>query len=206
MSGEDFVVLVPVKRLAVAKSRLAALGDEQRRALAEAFVLDTVTAALAAETVRAVLVVTDDHRLAATLARMGCAVVPDGVSDDLNQTLRLAAAEAVRRWPGTRPAALCADLPALTPEALDEALTHARGNEVAVVADAAGRGTTLYAAAYDAFSPRFGHESREAHLAAGAVEVDARPALRQDVDSPADLGGAMLLGVGPHTARATGRA
>ncbi|QCX27024.1 2-phospho-L-lactate guanylyltransferase [Nocardioides jishulii] len=205
MSAQDFVVLVPVKRLAVAKSRLSGLGDEQRRALAEAFVLDTVTAALAASRVRAVLVVTDDHRLASTLAGVGCAVVPDGVSDDLNQTLRLAAAEAVRQWPGTRPAALCADLPALTPQVLDAALEQARSAQVAMVADTAGSGTTLFTAAYEEFWPRFGPGSRAAHLAAGAVEVAAAAPLRQDVDSPADLGRALLLGTGPHTARATGR-
>ena len=41
------VVVVPVKPPALGKSRLVGLTDEQRRELAEAFALDTVTAALA---------------------------------------------------------------------------------------------------------------------------------------------------------------
>lgn len=206
MKSQEFVVLVPLKPLARAKSRLAELGDARRRTLAEAFVLDTVAAALAATRVAAVLVVTDDHRLAATVRARGCQVVPDGVSDDLNRTLVLAAAEARRRWPDTRPMALCADLPALTPEGLDQALASALDTVSAFVPDAAGTGTTLYTAAYDDFAPRFGTDSRRAHAAAGAVELDAHPGLRADVDSPADLGRALLHGVGVHTAQATGRA
>jgi len=39
-------VVVPVKRLAAAKSRLASLGDDVRRELVGAFVTDTVSALL----------------------------------------------------------------------------------------------------------------------------------------------------------------
>jgi len=69
--------------------------------------------------------------------------------------------------------------------------------------DAAGTGTTLYAAPYDDFDPHFGPGSRAAHLAFGAVEVPGEMAtLRQDVDDVGDLGRAMVLGVGRHTADA----
>ncbi len=48
----------------------------------------------------------------------------------------------------------------------------------AFVPDAAGVGTTLYAAAYDEFDPRFGPGSRAAHLDAGARELaDAAPSV-----------------------------
>jgi 2-phospho-L-lactate guanylyltransferase len=57
-----------------------------------------------------------------------------------------------------------------------------------------------------AFAPLFGPGSAEAHLAAGATEVVVPvPTLRQDVDDVADLGRALVLGVGPHTAQAAGR-
>ena len=95
-----FAVLVPVKPPAFAKSRLRDLGDEARRELATAFAVDTVTAALACPSVERVLVVTDDHALAAGLAELGVDVLPDGTVDDLNGTLRLAAAEMHRRAPG----------------------------------------------------------------------------------------------------------
>ncbi|MGZ4633367.1 MAG: 2-phospho-L-lactate guanylyltransferase [Actinomycetes bacterium] len=212
MSHDDFPdarfgLLVPVKRPTVAKSRLAALGTEARVELARAFALDTVSAALASPLVGCVLAVTDDHVLAAALADTGAHVVPDGVSDDLNGTLLQAAAELARRFPGLRPAALCADLPALVADELTAALTVALTTaEMAFVADADGVGTTLVAGADPAaFRPAFGPGSRAAHLDEGALEVadhDAgRPllTLRRDVDTPEDLEVALALGVGPRT-------
>ena len=116
------VVVVPVKPPALGKSRLVGMSDEQRRQLAEAFALDTVEAASSARGVEAVLVVTDDFRLAAAVRELGCAVVPDGVSNDLNATLVQGAAEVVRRWPGAVPVALCADLPGLRSDELADVL------------------------------------------------------------------------------------
>lgn len=200
-------VVIPVKPLALAKSRLGAFPDEQRRELAAAFARDTITTALAAPGVTGVLVVTDDHAFATEISRDGTGAIPDGVSGDLNATLRQAAAEAVRRWPGSRVAALCADLPALVPSDLAEAL--ARAGEVdgpAFVRDTDGSGTTLYVAPYDDFAPRFGAGSAAAHTDAGAIEVTGELAtLRQDVDHVDDLSRALVLGVGPETSRVTGR-
>ena len=71
------------------------------------------------------------------------------------------------------------------------------------MADAAGDGTTLYTAAPGvAFRPAFGLASRARHAAGGAAELDLTqvPGLRRDVDTPADLRGAAVLGLGPHTA------
>lgn len=193
-----FAVVVPVKPPALGKSRLVGLPDDVRRALAEAFALDTVAACLAGARVGAVLVATDDASFAARLADLGCPSIPDGVTGDLNASLRQAAAEAQRRWPDLQPAALCADLPALRPDDLDAALAEV-GEEPAYVPDASGLGTTLYTAAWQRFDPRFGPGSREAHdLDAFAVGVDATT-LRRDVDDLADLRAAVALGVGPRT-------
>ncbi|GAB2880938.1 2-phospho-L-lactate guanylyltransferase [Nocardioides pacificus] len=206
-----FVVLVPVKPPAVGKSRLVGLPDEQRRRLAAAFALDTVTAALGTPAVAEVLVVTDDARFAAQLSAAGCSVLPDGAGHDLNASLEQTAAEARRRWPGLVPAVLCADLPSLRSVDLQAALEQAH-EEVAAghscfVADRVGVGTTMYAAAHADFAPRFGGSSRAAHLAGGAREIEGTlTSLRSDVDEPGDLGRALVLGVGHHTAEATGRA
>lgn len=198
-----FCVLVPVKPTAVAKSRLGPLGDRARQALVASFAADTVLAALAATLVRQVLVVTDDHALGASLARLGADVIPDGVADDLNGSLVQAAAEAARRWPELAPAALCADLPCLDPEQLSAALEAASSHAAAFVPDLRGDGTTMVAArSREVFLPRFGTGSRAAHVAAGAhelVEVDV-PTLRRDVDTPEDLEDAVALGVGGCTA------
>lgn len=197
-----FCVLVPVKPTAVAKSRLAPLGDQARQALVAAFAVDTVTAALASPLVGAVLVVTDDHVLAGTLSRLGAHVVPDGVTDDLNGSLLQAAAEARRRWPDLAPAAVCADLPALRTDDLTLALQSASEHPVSFVSDVNGDGTTMVAAlALEDFAPRFGHGSRDAHVSDGAhevVEIDV-PTLRRDVDTPDDLRDAVRLGVGERT-------
>jgi 2-phospho-L-lactate/phosphoenolpyruvate guanylyltransferase len=206
----SWALVVPVKPPAHGKSRLVATSDEQRRELAEAFALDTVAAAVAAPGVVGVLVVTDDFRLAAALRDTGCAVVPDGVTEDLNATLVQGAAEAVRRWPEARPAALCADLPALRAPELGEVLELAAdvvdGGGAAYVRDRVGTGTTFYAAPAEHFAPRFGVGSAEAHAAAGAVEVGMHAAsVRADVDEVGDLGVAMVLGLGAHTSRASGR-
>lgn len=201
MDQLQYVAVVPVKPPAVGKSRLGLTGD-RRRDLAAAFALDTVTACLATGAVAQVLAVTDDAVFARDLASAGCAVLPDGPSGDLNTTLVLAAAEAHRRWPGLRPVAVCADLPALRPDDLAEALAIAATHESAFVADAAEVGTTMYAATTATFLPRFGPGSRAAHLAGGAVEIPGLlPSLRQDVDDLVDLGRAHALGLGLHTGR-----
>jgi 2-phospho-L-lactate guanylyltransferase len=200
MTSQQYAVLVPVKPPAQGKSRLLGLSGERRRDLATAFALDTVTACLAASRVAAVLVVTDDATFAGRVAGLGCAAIPDGVAGDLNTTLRQAAAEAHRRWPDLAPAALCADLPALRPDDLDEALALAAGRGAAFVADCAGVGTTLYTAPHASFDPRFGPGSRQTHLDAGARPVEGVLAsLRRDVDDLDDLREALALGVGTHT-------
>lgn len=201
MAPHQFVALVPVKPPAVGKSRLRGLDAPVRRALAEAFAQDTVAACLDAASIAQVLVVTDDARFSTALSALGADTVPDGVSDDLNGTLRLAAAEARRRWPGLTPVALCADLPALRADDLDRVLTRVVLPHPSFVPDAAGTGTTMYVAAHDEFDPRFGPGSRDAHLDAGADELaDAPLSVRRDVDDLDDLAAAVALGVGPRTA------
>jgi 2-phospho-L-lactate/phosphoenolpyruvate guanylyltransferase len=194
-------VVVPVKPPAVAKSRLAPLGDDARRELSGAFAADTVSALTACPLVSTVLVVTDDAVLARDLEALRVHVIPDGVSDDLNGNLELAAAELSRRHPGLSIAAVFADLPALRPEELEEALLAAPADAMAFVADASGLGTTtVIAPTLELFQPRFGPGSRRAHLDAGAYEITAPvPGLRRDVDTPAELAEALRLGVGPRT-------
>ena len=201
MTGSSYVVLLPVKPPARGKSRLE-VDPARRRTLAAAFALDTARACLAAARVAAVLAVTDDARFADDLRAAGCETIPDGVTGNLNESLRQAAAEASRRWPDRVPVAVCADLPALLPGDLDAALDDASdgGSTSAFVADHDGVGTTLYTAAYDAFDPHFGDHSRQAHLDGGAREITLPVGtLRLDVDDRAALADAVDVGVGAHT-------
>jgi 2-phospho-L-lactate/phosphoenolpyruvate guanylyltransferase len=197
-------VLMPVKVLARAKSRLAGLAGPRRAELALAVACDTVTAVLACQAAARVIVITDDPAAEAALAGLGALVVPDEPRDGLNAALRHGAAHAAVRWPGSGTAALSADLPALRPAEIGRALRAASHWPTAFVPDAAGDGTTLYTAAPGAeFRPAFGPASRARHAAGGAAELDLEgiPGLRRDVDTPADLRGAAALGLGPHSAR-----
>jgi 2-phospho-L-lactate guanylyltransferase len=197
MTMPPYVVLLPVKPPARGKSRLD-VDPARRRRLAAAFALDTARACLTASCVGAVLAVTDDARFADDLRAAGCETIPDGVAHDLNGSLRLAAAEAHRRWPRFVPVAVCADLPALRPSDLDAALSW--GTSQRFVVDREEVGTTLYTAAYDAFDPHFGPRSRRAHNARGAAEVPGPlSSLRLDVDDADALADAQSLGVGSHT-------
>ncbi|GCD91950.1 2-phospho-L-lactate guanylyltransferase [Nocardioides sp. LS1] len=201
MTSQQYAVVVPVKPPARGKSRLVGLDDDRRRALAAAFALDTVTACLACAQVAEVLVVTDDAAFSAQLAALGCTAIPDGVTGDLNASLAQAAAESSRRWPVLQPVAICADLPALVPADLTVALSRVVPGTPCFVADADGIGTTLYTAPLGLFEPRFGVESRAAHLELDATEIEGRlPTLRRDVDDLADLDAARALGLGRHTA------
>ena len=196
-----FGLVLPVKRLAVAKSRLAELGDDVRRELVAAFVLDTVAAALECRSIARVLVVTDEISLASAVRELGAEALPDGRPGDLNATIVQGVAELLRRDPQLRPAAMCADLPALRSADLAVVLDEAASVDgAAFVADEAGSGTTLYTAPdQESFTPRFGEGSRAAHRAAGAVEIAAPATVRLDVDTPAHLAQARLRGVGDRT-------
>jgi 2-phospho-L-lactate/phosphoenolpyruvate guanylyltransferase len=196
-------VLMPVKVLAQAKSRLAPLAGPRRGELALALAKDTLSVVLKCEAAARVVVITDDEAAAGALGALGALVVPDEPRDGLNAALRHGAAYAAPRWPGAGLAALSADLPALRPLELARALHAAAAWPNAFVADAAGDGTTLYTAAPGvAFRPAFGGASRSRHAAGGAAELglDDVPGLRRDVDTPADLRAAAALGLGPRTA------
>lgn len=203
MSALRFAVLVPVKPLDRAKSRMRALPDARREALAAAFALDTVEAALAAGSADRVLVVTDDTDVADRVRALGAEVVPDGVGGDLNGSLTQAAAEARRRWPALQPVVVCADLPGLSSADLEEVLREVTVAG-AVVPDARGDGTTVYTAPWDRFAPAFGAGSFARHLAQGARPLPAPDGARLDVDEPEDLARAVAAGVGRHTRAALG--
>lgn len=201
-------LVIPVKVLAQAKSRLTGLAGQRRSDFALAMAADTVAAAVAADRVATVLVVTDDPDVADVAASLGAVVLPDAPAAGLNEALGYGAAYALDRWPARGRAGLAGDLPALKPGELTAALAMAARVGAAFVPDAEGTGTTLYAAPPGArFEPRFGPASRDLHLAAGTVELSpgelggdlALAGLRRDVDTIDDLQAAAAIGLGPRT-------
>ena len=197
-----WALVIPVKRLAVAKSRLSDFAGAYRADLALAFAADTLAAARACPEVIGIAVVTDDESVAVLARSLGCRPVPDEPNAGLNHALSHGAAVANQQWPDSLLGALSSDLPALRPDELAVALREAGRALSAFVTDADGRGTTLLTAATAAaFAPRFGAGSAAAHRRGGAVElagIDV-PSLRRDVDTSADLEIARQLGVGDRT-------
>jgi 2-phospho-L-lactate guanylyltransferase len=195
-----WVAVIPVKRLAMAKTRLrgAVIGVPHER-LVLAMAGDTLAAVLACPAVDRALVVTDDPAAARMLTRLGAERVPDDPDPGLNAAL----ARGARAAAGAPVVALTGDLPALRPAELAAALAALpvrapRG----FVPDATGTGTAMLAARAGVdLDPRFGPGSARAHAASGAVRLDGGwPTLRQDVDTAADLAAASELGLGRHTA------
>ncbi|GAA2214913.1 2-phospho-L-lactate guanylyltransferase [Nonomuraea monospora] len=195
-------LVIPVKTLVAAKTRLAAATGPHRTRLAVAVASDTVAAALSCPPVARVIVVTADPAAAGPLAALGADVVPDP-DRGLNTALRTGAAHAVRVAPDDAVGALQADLPALRPAELAVALEAAAEFDQSFVPDALDVGTTFYGVRPGRpFAPRFGGESRAKHLAGGAKElcVPGIDSVRRDVDTPDDLRAAVALGLGRHTA------
>jgi 2-phospho-L-lactate guanylyltransferase len=200
----SWTVVIPVKSPAAGKSRLVpGVTDAARAALARAFALDTIAAALAARSVARVIVVGDDPDLAdgaEFLAEPGA----DGGGGErgLLPAIRHGIAHARAEAPGAV-AVLLGDLPALTPDELDAALDAAAGHPLAFVRDADGTGTTLATAASGVpFDPQFGPGSAARHAATGFVELEASgaPGLTRDVDTVDGLETVLHHGVGDHTA------
>ncbi|PXY27051.1 2-phospho-L-lactate guanylyltransferase [Prauserella muralis] len=175
--------------------------DGCHAALVFALAADTLRAATAAPGVRRVLVVGSDPETLAPLRGLGVEIAGEDGERGLNGALR--AGERLLRAadPHGVVGALQADLPALRPAELAEAIAEAAGRR-AFTADRHGTGTTLLlSAAGQPLAPRFGAGSARAHRESGALALGlTAPSLRGDVDTPADLEHARLLGLGERTA------
>lgn len=192
-------LLVPVKPLHLAKSRLLAGLDQPpaaHAALVLAMALDTVDAA---REIATVVVISSDPDVTAAFTATGIEVLPDTPASGLNAALRHGE-QRLRARDTPRIGALQADLPALRTEDLAAALSAASADR-AYCPDLSGTGTTLLLAEPGrTLDPRFGPGSAEAHARAGAKSLlGPWETLRRDVDTKADLAAARLLGLGPRT-------
>lgn len=200
-STAGWTVLLPLKQLSAAKSRLAPLPPGLRASLALAMAVDTAEAALGCPAVAAVRVNCNDERAAAALAEVGCVVVADHHEGELNTGLAVLASQVRAVEPGAALAALTADLPALRPGDLTQALAAAGRHPRAYVSDAGGSGTTLLTArSWEPLRPAYGPGSSQRHRRSGAAPLrDISVRARRDVDTLNDLRDVAELGVGRHT-------
>lgn len=201
-SGADVALVIAVKRLTDAKTRLAPIfSAPTRESVVLAMLVDTITAASA---VAPVTVVTPDDDAADAARDLGAQVIadptPTGHRNPLNNAIGAAAAGL--RATTTNIVVLQGDLPALRTHELSEALAAARHHPRSFVTDRHGTGTSALFALGVPLEPEFGTDSATLHRHSGAIELTgAWPGLRCDIDTPDDLRAARRLGVGAATAR-----
>jgi len=214
---DHVVALVPIRGLEGAKARLGeALDAEERRALVERLLDDTVAAALETPGVVAVAVVSPDPEALARAERLGAHGIPQG-GGGLNEGLaegrawaEEAGADAVLVVPGDLPAVTGAELARVVGGARALAASEAAGGNaagsataalVALVTDQARTGTNVLLVVPPRAIPfRFGEGSRAAHAEAarraGATYLEIGGPLALDLDTPDDLLAAEAAGFG----------
>jgi 2-phospho-L-lactate/phosphoenolpyruvate guanylyltransferase len=186
-----WTVLVPIRALPSAKSRLASSVPAE--------VFEPLVAAIRADTLEAVRAARPVARVVVVGNRPAPDVTYVQTSPGLNGALRDAAAFAREQWPDDGIAALVGDLPALRPAELADALDAAAAHPTAFVPDRTGTGTTMLTARPDVvLDPRFGLGSAGRHREI-AAELHAGAGLRHDVDTADDLAAAAELGLGART-------
>lgn len=205
-NGGDVALIIAVKRLAAAKTRLAPVFSARtRESVVLAMLMDTLAAAGRVEALGSITVITPDDAAAAAATELGAEVLvdptPEGHPDPLNNAIATAARSVAGSFSNV--VALQGDLPALQTQELAEAVAAARQHRRSFVADRLATGTAALFAFGGPLDPRFGTDSSARHRSSGAIELTgAWPGLRCDVDTPTDLAAARRLGVGAATARA----
>jgi 2-phospho-L-lactate/phosphoenolpyruvate guanylyltransferase len=186
----DTDVLIPLKRLDTAKSRLgSALSGAERRRLMAAMVAHVARAAVAAGVGRVALA-SSEPDAPALAAGLGVECVSDG---GLAWNAGLAHARVTLTAPARAVLYLAGDLPLVEPDDIC-ALVAAGADATAVIGRAHDGGTNaLWVAPAAALEPAFGARRSAAVHAVRAVAgglrpvVLDRPGLARDVDTAADL-------------------
>lgn len=212
MKGETRIdLVVPVKALGEAKSRLLGAADGgigniyAHKALVLAMVIDTVTAALRANAVSTVLVVTPDPVVAGEVEKIGALALRDEPAGGMNAALNHGVRALRRHGLGRTVGALLGDLPALRQDELSAFIVAADGRR-AFCPDRKGTGTTLLLSAVgDELRPSFGIGSAKAHRLSNASALQGYwPSLSADVDTLSDLCSVRELQLGARTAATFG--
>ncbi len=208
MSSPEVGLIIAVKHLPAAKTRLASLfSADTRERVMLAMLADTIAAARGVPAIASVTVATPDATAAAVANGLGAAVfndpTPEHHPDPLNNAIQLAWQSVAENTPNIL--VLQADLPALRSLELAAALSGAWSHPRSFVADRHAQGTSALFAFGAPPDPRFGLDSARRHRDSGAVELTGTwPGLRCDIDTPDDLMAAQRLGMGPETTQVIG--
>jgi 2-phospho-L-lactate/phosphoenolpyruvate guanylyltransferase len=195
-AAASIAILVPVKDLTQAKSRLSPLLSLEERRMLAALMLRGTLEAIAAAGAPGPRVVVTNHAPAVALARgLGFGVIEEGPQVSESASVDAASAELERRGlAGVLRIPL--DLPLLAPDDLAPVLEAAREGAAAVLVPARDRlGTNaLYRSPPTLFPSRFGPDSLVLHeraaraaARAGEVRVLEVPGFALDIDDPGDV-------------------
>lgn len=182
------VALVPVKRLELAKSRLAPLlSSAERRNLQKAMLTHVLGELAAAPGLDSAAVVTADIDAATIADRFVARLVPDA-SDELNAALSIATGRLIADGAAIL-AIVPADLPELTASDIARAIAEVRRTGATlVVPDTEARGTNgLVFPARSVPHLSFGPGSFQRHLAEPGARPFPLPSFARDLDRPDDL-------------------
>lgn len=200
-------VIVPLKHLGRAKSRLrAALDEHQRRALVLAMAGDLLALLRAHPRVASVTALVGERWDEAALRQLGVRVWPERElrGGELNGRL----ASALQRLQARRALVLHADLPRLTATDIDTLARELDRHALVICPDARRRGTNALAFRRDAapdfaFGPRsFARHLCRARRRALSFVVHRAPGFAHDVDTPGDLRGLVRAGAPGRRTRA----
>ncbi len=185
--------VLPVKRFAAAKQRLApGMGASHRAELAVAMLEDVLDAIAAARSIERTVVVTSEPRAAELATAAGTELVADP-DEGGHSGAALAGVARARELGAERVVLLPIDCPLLAPRELERLLTGMPERYVGVVPDRHGTGTNALALAPpDAIEPSFGAGSCARHVTAAREAgipygVEELPSLALDLDTPADI-------------------
>jgi 2-phospho-L-lactate/phosphoenolpyruvate guanylyltransferase len=187
------VILIPVKNLAGAKQRLAAILDQSARTQLAQAMLHDVVAELAAWPHRpACALVTGDPFARELAGQYNFEIIPDPENPGETGAIEMATRVCVER--GIKSTLVIpADIPLIRFSEIEQIFQHApkQGSVLAPAAD--GRGTNAaFRRPADLFALRFGNDSFKPHLAAARATgkpcvVLELPGLGVDVDNPEDI-------------------
>ncbi len=187
------VILVPVKNLASAKQRLAAVLDQPARtALAQAMLEDVLETLRGWKQRPQVAVVTSDPYAVKLANTYGFEIIPDPDNPGETGAIGMATRVCVERGAEST-LVIPADIPLIQAWELDEILKQAPVEGSVLVPAADGRGTNAaFRRPAGLFSLRFGNDSFKPHHAVAQATgkpcvVLQLPGIAVDVDNPSDL-------------------
>lgn len=185
--------ILPVKRFAEAKQRLApGMGATHRAELAAAMLEDVLEAIAATRSIERTVLVSSEPRAVELARKAGAELVADP-DEGGHSGAALAGIARARELGAERVVLLPIDCPLLATRELERLLTGMPERYAAIVPDRHGTGTNALALAPpDAIEPSFGEGSCARHVAAAReagvpYAVEELSSLALDLDTPADV-------------------